>query len=230
MAQTEMASTAAALRLILASGSPARLATLRGAGLAPEVVVSGVDETAIAAESAGELAGRLAELKAAAVFAALGHLPADQHRNGASMVIIGCDSVLELDGEVHGKPGTAEVAIERWHRMQGRSGVLHTGHHVIVADGAQTWQQTRTAATTVHFADLSDAEIDAYVATGEPLDVAGAFTLDGLGGPFVTGVEGDPHNVVGISLPLLRNMLIDAGIPWPLLWTRLKSNPHRPRP
>ncbi len=203
-----------AIRLILASGSPARLATLRSAGLGPEVIVSGVEETGSEAASVAELAARLAELKAAAVFATLDYRPA-----AGSVIVIGCDSLLELDGDAYGKPGTAEVAIDRWQRMRGRSGVLHTGHHVIVADATAVRQQTAGAATTVHFASLSDDEIAAYVATGEPLDVAGAFTLDGLGGPFVTGIEGDPHNVVGISLPLLRHMLIDAGISWLQLWS-----------
>lgn len=203
------------VRLILASASPARLATLRQAGLDPEPVVSGVDESGVAADSPAELARRLARLKAEAV----------AHRTTVgeqTTVLIGCDSVLELDGEVYGKPHTPEVARDRWRRMRGRSGVLHTGHHLMVrgADGDRSDNQG--AATTVHFADLSDDEIGAYVATGEPLQVAGGFTLDGLGGPFVSSIEGDHHNVVGISLPLLRTMLAGLDIAWPTLWLRAR--------
>lgn len=200
------------IRFVLASGSPARLATLRAAGLDPEVIVSGVDESGVAADSPADLAERLARLKAEAVAEQLADPDA---------VVVGCDSVLELDGEAFGKPHTAELAIQRWRAMRGRSGVLHTGHCVIVGDR----QLTRGAATTVHFARLDDAEIEAYVATGEPLEVAGAFTLDGLGGAFVTGIEGDPHNVVGISLPLLREMLMAVGLTWPQLWVRSARRP-----
>lgn len=195
-------------RLVLASRSPARLATLRAAGVHPEVVVSGVDEDGVVADSPAALAARLAELKAAAVLERLGDWPEDA-------VLVGCDSVLEIDGVAHGKPGDPGTARERWRAMRGRSGVLHTGHHVVAGAAART----ATASTTVHFADLGDAEVDAYVGTGEPLQVAGAFTLDGLGGAFVTGIEGDPHNVVGISLPLLRELLADLGLSWTSLWS-----------
>jgi septum formation protein len=123
--------------------------------------------------------------------------------------VLGCDSVLDLDGEALGKPADAEQAVERWRRMRGRSGVLRTGHCLV--DTRTGRDCAEVASTTVHFADLSEAEIEAYVATGEPLRVAGAFTIDGLGGPFVDGVEGDPHNVVGLSLPLLRRMLAEVG-------------------
>jgi septum formation protein len=200
-------------RLVLASASPARLTTLRHAGLEPEVVVSGVDESTVTADSVATLAGRLAQLKAEAVAAAL---PAD----GAPVLVLGCDSMLELDGEAYGKPGTPDLAAERWRRMRGRSGVLHTGHHVVYADGDGQRTRSAVAATTVHFADVTDAEIEAYVASGEPLQVAGAFTVDGLGGPFVRAIEGDFHNVVGISLPLLRELLLDLGVTWPSLWRR----------
>ena len=124
-------------------------------------------------------------------------------------LVVGCDSVLELDGEVHGKPGTAEVATARWRAMRGRSGVLHTGHacHRHGRPG-DAWSRPDTV---VRFADLDEDEIAAYVATGEPLQVAGAFTIDGLGGAYVTGIEGDPHTVVGIGLPLLREMMGDLG-------------------
>ena len=192
-------------RLILASASPARLATLRSAGIDPEVIVSGVDESGVEAATPAELAQRLATLKAEAV-------AVDQ--DDPARLILGCDSVLELDGVAYGKPHTPDVAVERWQAMRGRSGVLHTGHRLILGDRSVG----RTASTKVHFADLSDAEIEAYVATGEPLVVAGAFTLDGLGGAFVAGIEGDPHNVVGISLPLLRVLVGELGLAWTDLW------------
>ena len=193
-------------RFVLASASPARLKTLRGAGVEPEVIVSGVDEDHITAETPGELARLLATLKARAVVASL-----DDHAT-----VLGCDSVLEFDGVAYGKPDTPEVARERLRSMRGRSGVLHTGHCLIDTNSKQELRELES--TQVSFADLTDAEIDAYVATGEPLVVAGSFTVDGLGGPFVTAIEGDYHNVVGLSLPLLRRMLIEVGIPWPALW------------
>lgn len=195
-------------RVILASASPARLATLRAAGLDPSVEVSGVDETAVSHTDPRDLSVELARLKARAV--------AVNHRDG---YVVGCDSVLEFDGLIHGKPADAEEATRRWRAMRGRSGVLHTGHCVIdVADGKEI---ARSADTVVHFAHIDDAEIAAYVATGEPLHVAGAFTIDGLGGAYVTGIEGDPHTVVGISLPLLRELFAELGVPWHSLWARL---------
>ncbi|SDT21672.1 septum formation protein [Friedmanniella luteola] len=198
-------------RLVLASASPARLATLRAAGVEPEVVVSGVDESTVSAASVAALAGRLAVLKAEAVAATL------PPSGDGPVLVLGCDSMLELDGEPLGKPGTAAEATRRWRAMRGRSGVLHTGHHVLVlGDPART--SSAVGSTTVHFADLTDAEVDAYVGTGEPLQVAGAFTVDGLGGPFVRAVEGDHHNVVGLSLPLLREMLAGLGVAWTDLW------------
>lgn len=199
-------------RLILASASPARLSTLRSAGVTPEVIISGVDESGVAADSPAELAQRLAQLKCRAVADTL-----DREDSDAPMVIIGCDSMLELDGEAYGKPADAAEATRRWQSMRGRSGVLHTGHHVIVVDD-QSRTVSGTASTIVRFADISDAEIAAYVETGEPLVVAGAFTLDGLGGAFVTGIEGDPHNVVGISLPLVRQLLAQVDVAWTDLW------------
>ena len=195
------------VRFVLASASPARRATLRAAGICPEVLVSDVDEDAYTAPTPAELAHVLAVAKATFV---AGLTLAD----GA--VVVGCDSVLDLDGEALGKPVDAEDAVRRWKSMRGRSATLVTGHCAI---DTRTGRQTAaTAATTVMFADLSDAEIDAYVATGEPLNVAGAFTVDGLGGAFVTGITGDHHNVVGISLPLLRTMLADLDIAWTSLW------------
>jgi septum formation protein len=196
-------------RLVLASASPARLKTLRQAGVEPDVIVSGVDESQLDGLPPAELALQLAELKCAAV--ADGPL-----LPGGVALVLGCDSVLEMGGEALGKPADAGEAVARWQEMRGGSGVLHTGHclrevrtgHVAAA----------TASTIVHFADVSDAEIAAYVATGEPLQVAGAFTVDGLGGAFVTRIEGDHHNVVGLSLPLLRNLLGELGHTWTDLW------------
>jgi septum formation protein len=136
----------------------------------------------------------------------------------AHAVVVGCDSVLELDGEVHGKPTSPQEAAARWRQMSGSSGVLHTGHWVVDTreedDGGTGATLGATASTEVHFARLDDAEIEAYVATGEPLRVAGAFTLDGIGSAYVTGIEGDPSNVVGLSLPLLRDLLGELDIPW----------------
>lgn len=196
--------------LVLASASPARLATLRSAGLDPVVIVSGVDEAQLDGLPPAELALQLAELKCAAV-AERGDLP-------ARALVLGCDSVLELDGEALGKPADAAEATRRWQAMRGRSGVLHTGH--CLRDSATHRVAAATASTTVHFADVTDDEIAAYVASREPLNVAGAFTVDGLGGAFVTGIEGDHHNVVGVSLPLVRELAAELGHPWTDLWAR----------
>jgi len=193
------------MRIILASASPARLATLRAAGIQPEVIVSGVDEDQITSTDAGNLAAALAQLKCRAVAAQV----------DADALVVGCDSVLAFEGEIFGKPAGPVEAAGRWRRMRGSSGVLHTGHCVRRDDQ----EFVETASTIVHFADISDAEIDAYVATGEPLQVAGAFTIDGLGGAFITGIEGDHHNVVGLSLPLLRDLVGDLGIAWTDLWS-----------
>jgi septum formation protein len=194
--------------LVLASQSPARLATLMAAGIDPLVIVSGVDEDQLGPLPPAELALQLAELKSAAV-AARDDLP-------AGALVLGCDSVLELEGRALGKPGTAEEATLRWQEMRGRSGVLLTGHSL--RDTATGHVASATAATTVHFAELSDDEIAAYVASGEPLDVAGGFTIDGLGGAFVTAIEGDHHNVVGVSLPLVRELLAELGHSWTDFW------------
>jgi septum formation protein len=194
-------------RLILASASPARLRTLQAAGLRPEVIVSGVDEDGVEAPSTAELALKLAQLKAVAV-------AADQPR----ALVIGCDSILDFEGEVLGKPADAAEATERWMRMRGKSGVLHTGH-CVVDTHREVWLG-RSAATQVRFATVSDEEIEAYVASGEPLGVAGAFTIDGLGSAYVSGISGDPHNVVGISVPLLRLMFDELGFVWHEFWSR----------
>jgi septum formation protein len=198
---------------VLASASPARLATLRSAGLDPVVVVSGVDESQLDGLPPAELALQLAELKCAAV-AEREDLPADA-------LVLGCDSVLDLDGEALGKPGDADEAVRRWQRMRGRSGVLRTGH--CLRDTATGKVVAATASTTVYFADVDDDEIAAYVATGEPLWVAGAFTVDGLGGAFVRAIEGDHHNVVGVSLPLLRELVAELGHTWTGLWAPRRS-------
>ena len=210
--------------LVLASASPARRKLLAAAGLEPSIVVSSVDEdavTAAARETYGEL---VAEDVALVLARAKAEDVADQIDDA---VVIGCDSVLDLDGEIHGKPSSPAEAVSRWRQMRGRSGVLHTGHWVVdtraEADGGTGATLGATASTTVHFAKLTDDEIDAYVATGEPLRVAGAFTLDGLGGPYVTAIEGDPSNVVGLSLPLLRELLHELG----LVWHDLRSSAHR---
>ena len=204
------------MRLILASASPARLRTLRAAGLDPEVIVSAVDESVYTAPTPAELALILARVKAEAVYATLGS-PADT-------IVIGCDSILDFEGKPVGKPGSPEAATALLARTRGRAGVLVTGHHLIVA-GDDVQRVTRLASTVVHVADLTDEEIAAYVATGEPEHVAGGFTIDGLGGPFIAGLEGDPHNVVGLSLPLLRLMLADCGVRWTSLWAHRAAVP-----
>lgn len=194
-------------RLVLASASPARLGLLRQAGLAPEVIVSGVDEDALSAATPADLARVLAEAKAAAVAA---------RPEAAGALVVGCDSVLELDGEAHGKPADAEAATARWKAMRGRSGVLRSGHCVI--DTVTGRAVSETASTTVRFGEPTDAEIAAYVATGEPLYVAGAFTLDGLSAPFVDAIDGNHGNVLGLSMPLLRKLLAEHGVAITDLW------------
>lgn len=195
--------------LVLASASPARLATLRRAGIEPLVQVADLDEAAILA-AAGDLTPDDAVLALARAKA--DHVARQPRVHGD--VVLGCDSMLELDGELFGKPRDAAEARGRWRRMRGRSGTLRTGHWLVTRDATVG----ATSATTVRFADVTDTEIDAYVASGEPLRVAGAFTIDGLGAPFVTGVEGDHHGVVGVSLPLLRELLAQLGIAITDLW------------
>ena len=202
------------MRLVLASASPARLATLRSAGFAPDVVVSDVDEAA-ALEAAPGDAGPADQVLLLSRAKARDVARRDTARDA---LVVGCDSMLELYGAVHGKPADAAEAVARWRRMRGRSGVLHTGHWIVDTRGPEARETGGVSSTTVHFADLSDAEITAYVATGEPLAVAGAFTVDGLGGPFVRRVEGDHHGVVGISLPLLRELLGELGVQVTDLW------------
>lgn len=195
------------MKLCLASASPGRLQVLTSAGITPEVIVSDVDEDAILAEMAGatvsDLVLALARAKAEAVEKASGH-----------PLILGGDSMFEMDGQVLGKPYTAEVARERLHAMAGRSGILSTGHWLITPTGAVGG----VSQATVHVSPMSDAEIEAYIATGEPLGVAGSFTIDGYGGPFIDRIEGDPHGVTGLSLPLLRELMAQSGLSITELW------------
>lgn len=222
-------------RLVLASASPARRKLLTAAGIRPEVVVSGVDESAVGRARADTLCLTLARMKAEAVADRL------RHDGVPDVLVLGCDSVLDFQGRVLGKPADRDQAALRWRQMRGRSGVLHTGHCLIRLgspapdgrdpdssapddrgpDGQDPGRDRRAeavAATTVHFASITDAEIEAYVRTGEPTQVAGAFTIDGLGGPFVESVQGDPGTVIGLSLPLLRRMLAEVGIAITDLW------------
>lgn len=190
------------MRFILASASPARLSTLRNAGVEPEVMVSGVEEDSITAPVAADLVQALAVAKAAAVAA---------EQDGEALVL-GCDSILEFRGKLLGKPRSAAEAVDQWKRMRGRTGLLHTGHCLFDVRSADTFESVNRVATTeVRFGYPSDAEIEAYVATGEPMGVAGAFTVDGLGGWFIQSIVGDHHNVVGVSLPILREMLGELG-------------------
>jgi septum formation protein len=199
--------------LILASASPARLALLRQAGFDPIVKVSGVDESAITAAigtaDAAELVRALAVAKASAVARAV---PA-----AADAIVVGCDSMLVLNGDVLGKPRDAAEARGRWHAMRGCSGELLTGHCVV--DQRAGASVADVARTTVRFGMPSDSEIDAYIATGEPLHVAGAFTLDGRSAPFIDGIDGDHGNVIGLSLPLLRSLLLQLRVHITDLWS-----------
>ncbi len=211
------------MRLYLASTSPARLATLRSAGVEPVVVPSNVDEDAAVAKAGtptpSETVLLLARLKAEAV--------SNAGLQGTALdgfvldgFVLGGDSVFELDGQVYGKPHTASVARERWELQRGRTGILHSGHWLIDRRGGVLHGAAGAVSSAkVTFAgDVTDAELDAYIATGEPLHVAGAFTIDSLGAPFITSVEGDPHAVVGLSLSTLRGLLRGFGVEWNELW------------
>jgi len=208
-------------RLVLGSASTGRLKALRQAGIDPLVVVSGVDEDVVSA-GAGADAGPdavvsvLAQAKAAQVTATLS---APDSLVAADCVVIGCDSMLYLDGRLCGKPETIDEAREQWRVMAGRAGQLYTGHCVIrLLDNRIVNREVQTATTTVRFGTPSATDLEAYLADGEPLHVAGGFTLDGLGGWFVDGVDGDPSNVIGLSLPLLRSLLQRMGLSMAALW------------
>ena len=205
-------------RLVLASSSPARIALLRSAGIEPEIVLPETDEPALAAKaklenpnlSAQELVGLLAKAKAESVL----H---DISTRGA--LILGGDSALEFQGEVLGKPHEPEVALQRWAKLSGNVGVLHSGHYLIDnRDPANPIGAQMVSSTKVFFSKLSDQEIADYVATGEPLKVAGAFTIDGLGGAFIDRIEGDSHTVVGLSLRVLRELAAGFGVHYPSFW------------
>ena len=205
-------------RLVLASSSPARLALLRSAGIEPEIVLPETDEPALAAQaklenpnlSAQQLVGLLAKAKAESVL----H---DLSTHGA--LILGGDSALEFQGEVLGKPHEPKVALERWAKLSGNVGVLHSGHYLIDnRDPVNPVGAQMVSSTKVFFSKLSDQEIADYVATGEPLKVAGAFTIDGLGGAFLDRIEGDSHTVVGLSLKVLRELAAGFGVHYPSFW------------
>ncbi|MPZ66682.1 MAG: septum formation inhibitor Maf [Pseudonocardiaceae bacterium] len=206
------------MRLVLASASPGRLGVLRAAGVDPVVRVSDVDEAAIMAAhpdaSPAELVTTLAEAKARAVLGGVATEFGDA-------VVVGCDSMLHAGGELIGKPGTAEAATARWRQLAGGTGELLTGHAVLRLDGGEPQRvATGTQRTRIRFGSPSPAELDAYIASGEPLRVAGGFTLLGLGGWFVEGVDGDPSSVIGISLPLTRQLLAEVGASVTVLWQR----------
>lgn len=210
-------------RVVLGSASAGRLSVLRKAGVEPVVLVSDVDEDAIIASlgdaGPGDVVRALATAKAQRVAESL------DATLSSDCVVIGCDSMLEFDGRLTGKPGAPEVARRQWLSMAGRSAVLHTGHSVLrLRDGAVTAQVSELGSTTVRFGEPGTTDLDAYIGTGEPLWVAGAFTLDGLGSWFIDGIEGDPSNVIGLSLPLLRRMLARLGVSVADLWAA-----NRPR-
>ncbi len=204
------------MRLVLASASPARLGVLRSAGLDPAVEVSDVDEDALLAANAGEAPEKKVTLLASAKATAVARRVGDMYPDA---LVVGCDSMLFFDGELAGKPGDADTARRRWAAMAGRTGELVTGHAVLrLADGEIDRVAEGHAVTGVRFAEPTAHELEAYLASGEPLQVAGAFTLDGLGGWFVEGIDGDPSNVIGISLPLLRRLLGGVGVSPVELW------------
>lgn len=204
-------------RVVLGSASTGRLGVLRQAGLDPLVVVSGVDEDAVIASLAGAPPETVVRgLAAAKADEVLTHLPAAV---AGDCVVIGCDSMLFLDGQLCGKPGDVETARRQWQAMSGRTAHLYSGHAVLVVrDGAVTHRIADTGITAVHFGSPTDTDLESYLESGEPLGVAGAFTLDGLGGWFIEGIDGDPSNVIGLSLPLLRRMLAAAGLSVSDLW------------
>jgi septum formation protein len=207
-------------RVVLASASPGRRTVLRQAGIDPVVVVSGVDEDAVIAAQRpdaqpGEVANALASAKAEHI---VDHLDPTL---SANCVVIGCDSMLYLDGALRGKPASVAEARQQWDAMGGRSGVLYSGHCVIrLLGGSVTHREVEFGCTTVNFGKPTDADLTAYLASEESLRVAGAFTIDGLGGWFVDGIEGDPSNVIGLSLPTMRRLLARAGLSVAELWAQ----------
>ncbi|MEV7801144.1 nucleoside triphosphate pyrophosphatase [Microbacterium foliorum] len=212
------------MRVCLASTSPARLMLLRQAGIEPLTQSPGVDEDAVAAAAAAERGAELAPADLVLLLArakaadVAQRLAEDGSFDG---IVIGGDSMFELGGRVYGKPYTPEEATRRWREMRGATGILHSGHSVFrVSPGAAPIEATATAEASVTFAeDITDAEIAAYVASGEPLLVAGAFTVDSLGGAFITRVDGDPSTVVGMSLSTVRRLAADLGVTWTDLWS-----------
>lgn len=208
-------------RLVLGSASAGRLSVLRQAGVEPAVVVSDVDEDAVVASLPGAAPAEVVlALSAAKADRVAGSLPAGI---GADCVVVGCDSMLEVDGRLCGKPGSVDAARAQWQAMDGRPGILHTGHTVLrLRDGTVVARVGETAHTTVHFGAPEPADLEAYLTSGEPLWVAGGFTLDGRGGWFVDGIEGDPSNVIGLSLPLLRRLLPAVGVTLSAVW---RANP-----
>ncbi len=206
-------------RVVLASASQGRLGVLRQAGVDPEVIISDVDEDALIASLDADLPPEavVAKLATAKAVSVAGVLPDDLL---ADCVVIGCDSMLFLDGTLCGKPGSAEAARAQWESMAGTIGHLLTGHALLrIVGGVITHTDGDTGTTAVHFGTPTDVEITRYIASGEPIQVAGAFTLDGLGGWFVERIEGDPSNVIGISMPLVRRMVQGAGLSITELWT-----------
>ncbi len=201
---------------------------MRSAGIEPLVRVSHVDEDALLNRrrahagflEPSETVLELAQAKCEAVASALPQVPLTELEDGA--LVVGCDSMLEFNGEIMGKPHTPDEATARWQSMRGKRGTLHTGHWVVRLDSAGTAVDAvgAVSSTDVWFAHLSDEEIHAYVASEEPLHVAGAFTIDGLGGPFIDRIEGDHHGVIGLSLPLMRTLTLSLGVPWHSLWNR----------
>lgn len=210
------------MRLYLASTSPARLATLRAVGIEPITLAPGVDEqAAVDAAAAAHPDGRLG---AAEMVQLLARLKAEAVLDDAPLdgFILGGDSAFELDGVIFGKPHEPQVARERWLAQRGRNGILHSGHWLIDhRGGVMRGAVGRASQAIVHFADdIETEEIDAYIATGEPLQVAGAFTIDSKGAAFIDRIEGDPHSVVGLSVPLVRKLVHELGGRWTDLWNR----------
>lgn len=201
-------------RLILASQSPSRLQVLRNAGVTPDVHVSWVDEEELERSMPGtapaDLCFALAQAKARAV--------APDYADDPEALILGCDSVLDVDGRAYSKASSEEELRRRWTQMLGRSSVLRTGHWLVRPSTGE--EVGAVASTVIRMGEPTEAELDAYLATGEPMRVAGGFTIDALGGAFVEGIEGDPSTVVGLSLPTLRRLLQEVGVRWTDLWSR----------